>query len=396
MDSDMHSKVAEGEFDFRKFSQNLSEKKKSVLAILLSCMGIAVLVGWLLGTFVSVGYFQFGMSLPDFKKLQSSMAAPGRWDQFLITKKNVNQSDFTDLRFAFSDENAVQRLITPVYPLTKIELKELPESANKDATAGITAIKVSFKAETPIMAQSGVLLIGDFLRDTAILMNYRETVETKYADYLSTERKYENNVIEIKYQLRLMEIRKAGMQKILHDYPESTKSDSRQLVSISEGSTRFLSPITQLVAIESAIMEQTQILPKILRDQHANSLYLRYYEKILLLIDKSTSGDAFLRALAQVRESLMLNLNDEVEKTVDNNIALESESAQNFYFKKIRFIGQPTKPYRRSPSLAFSIIIGLLGGIFVGTFYILFIGKMKINPIAPFISPKSNINSVRR
>ena len=387
---------AELGFDFHKFLQKFIESKKVIAVILLAAVAGVATYGALFGAYNSVGYFQFGMSLPDYKRLQSAMAAPGKWEQFLQMKKNADQAELRNLQFSFGDERLLQSIIVPVYPFTKSELKDLPESANKDVTAGIAAIKVSFKAHTAELAQRGVYLIGDFLRDTAILMNYRDNVITKYSEYSSTQRKYENSVIDTKYQLAQLEIKRAGMQKILRDYPDSAKSDGRQLVSISEGSSRFLSPITQLVALESTIMEQTQNLPKILRDQHINSLYLRYYEKVLGLLDKSDSGETFLKQLPELRESLKLNLDDEVEKMVDNNIALENEGAQAFYFKKIRFVGVPTKPFTHSLGFAQSIFIGLIGGLALSILYVLLIDlrKKQTNPPLVFPRPKSRASGL--
>ena len=364
--------------DLKKWLLVASHSRRIIAAIFAFSISFSIIIGLLLSSYSSVGYYQFGMSIPDYKKLQSAVVAPGRWENFVKTRKNVDASEKSNIKNIFYDEKSMFINIAPIYPFTKLELKELPDSANKEATAGISAIKISYKSSTPELAQKGVILIGEYLRDTAILMNYRDSVVTKYTDYLSTQKKYENSVIEIKYQLTQMEIKKTSMQKILHDYPDSAKSDSRQLVSISEGRARYLSPVTQLVAIESSIADQTQSLPRIMRDQQINSLYLRYYEQLIGLLDSSTSGEIFLSNMQKIRLSLNLNLNDEVEKSVANNIDVENLNSQAFYLKKIRFIAEPTKSTRRSPSLLTSSFFGFLASVVFSCLY-LFITELSRN-----------------
>lgn len=378
MTTNISTEYTTPEIDIRKLLQTVLQSKRILAFVTITTMILTVLIGWSMGGYKSVGYFQFDMSIPDYKKLQSAIAAPGRWDDFLSARRKADVSELTNIKYALTDQKHISNLIAPIYPFTKAELKDLPESAKKNTTTtGISALKISFKANTQEEAQKAVLILGDFLRDTAILMNYKDNVPTTYTDYFSTQRKFENNVIETKYQLEQMQIRKADMQKILRDYPESGKSDSRQLVSISEGSARYLSPVTQLVAIETSMAEQTQSLPKIMRDQRINDIYLRYYKKVLGLLEKSSSGETFLRVLPTLRDTLNLNLEDDVEKSVYNSIALDNLNAQAQYFEKMRFIAEPTKSFLRSPSLSLMAIFGLLLGAFLGCGYILISDALK-------------------
>ncbi len=348
------------------------KSKRTVALVAIAAMAIALLTGWNASKFKSEGYFQLGMSFPEYKRLQASIAAPHRWANFAKTRSAAEVAPFAGITQILNDSKKLQNLIEPIYPVTKAELKQLPDAASKDDTANsISGLRISFQAADPGTAQHCVRVLGEFVRDTAILMDYRDSIHARHTEYLNRQKKYENSVIDAKYQLEQVEIKRDAMQKILHSYPESAKADNRQLVSIAEGGERYLSPVTQLVALESQIADINQSLPKIVRDQRINSIYLAYSDKVSSLADKSTSGDAFLKALPGIKDSLNLDLADAVEKSVYNAIAMNDINAHSRYFEKTRFIAEPILSKHRSPSLSLMAVLGLMLGALLGCAYVL-------------------------
>lgn len=345
--------------------------KFSIALFGISVMILACLGGWLLGTYKSEGYFQFRMSLSDFKRLQASISEPTRWSNFARTRSSSTLTGLEGISTLLDDKKQTQQLIQPIYPVTKAELKDLPEASNKDSTSDISGLTISVKGKTPELAQRGVLLMGDFLRDTAILMTYRDATRTQYTELLNKQKKLENATFDTKYKLDQAEIKRASMQAILREYPEAAKTENRQLVSISDGSERFLSPVTQLIAIETHIADMKQNLPKIVRDQHINGIWLSYYENMLALLDKSSSGEQFLKALPTVKDSLKLNLENDVDMGVYNSIVMANLDAHSNYFEKIRFIANPALPVQRSPGLLQSALLGLILGVALASVYFL-------------------------
>jgi hypothetical protein len=347
-------------------------KAKFTAAIFaISTMVIVCLIGWVLGTYKSEGYFQFNMSLPDFKRLQASIEDPMRWNNFAKTRQASAIAGLELTGAILGDRKQTQQLIQPIYPITKAELKDLPDAFNKDTASGISGLTLAFKGSTPELAQRGVLMLGDYLRDTAILMTYRDTLSIQHTDLLNKQKKLENSTFDAKYILEQTGIKRTSMQAILREYPKSGVAQDRQLVSIEEGGERYLSPVTQLVAIEAHIADLKQSLPKILRDQRINGIWLSYYEKALALLDKSSSGEEFLKALPAIKDTLKLNQEDDVEMGVYNSIAIENLDAQSRYFDKVRFIATPVLPLQRSPGMLQSALIGLIVGFLLSCIYIL-------------------------
>lgn len=334
-----------------------------VVIFAITTMSLACFGGWLNTTYKSEGYFQFNMPMPDFKRLQANIADPTRWENFSKTRSASELSGLEDVERMLADKKRMLKQVQPIYPVTKAELKELPDVANKDSTSSISGLTISYSANKPELAQRGVQLIGEFLRDTGILMTYKDSVRVRQLEFLNNKISLENAVLDVTYKLEESETKRISMQKIMHDYPEASKTESRQLVSISEGNQRYLSPVTQLIAIESQIADLKQNLPRIARDQRINGIWLSYYNKVLESLEKNTSGELFLKNLSTIRDNLNLNKDSDIDLLVYNSITIEDTTAKSRYFDKVRFIAAPELPQKPTQGLILSSLLGLIFGI---------------------------------
>ncbi|MGS0742260.1 hypothetical protein ACVBEF_10560 [Glaciimonas sp. GG7] len=346
------------------------QTKGLVLLVTMTITLAAIVVGWAISSYKSEGYFQMEMSFSDFKRLQTAVIAPSRWEDFAKTLTKTQLADLNQENFV--SRTHLESLIEPIYPVTRSELRDVPSAVPKNEDADISGLKISYKAATPLGAQHGVFILGDFLRDTTILLNYRDLVRKRFTQYQANAGKFDNETIAARYELNQLKIKKASMQTILREYPDSTRLENRQPITITDGNERFLSPVTQLVAIETQIAEKTQNLPRIIREQQMNTIYLRYYGAVQALLNKSTSGDQFLAALPAIKNQLNLNLEDEVERSVFNNITIDNMNARSLYVEKTSFIAQPIIPQRATPGMLKSGLLGLLLGLILGSGIALF------------------------
>jgi|GEM_PF-3115519 len=349
----------------------LQSKRFLAMAALIGFV-VALAGGWLIGRYKSEGYFRLTQTLPEFKQLQVALAAPGRWEEFAKTHDAAEIAPVANLEQLVANPASGKNLITPIYPITKADLKNLPDSTNTKMETPISGLKLSYAATDPKTARQGIRILGDFVRDTAILMRYKDLARTFHTEHLADQNKLENEIIELQYKLKQLQAKRGNMQKILHDYPEAAKENSRQVVSIAEGSERYLSPVTQLVALESEIADLNLKLAEIQRRQRISGLYLRYYDKLLTAVNQSTSGIAFLQALPTIREELAIDQSNEDDKSVHNSIVIDELHSKVLYFENTRFIAEPTVPDQRSPNITIVALMGLLLGLLAGCAYVLF------------------------
>lgn len=384
-------------FDLNEAFHAVLKAKLFIAIFTISTIVVTCLAGWFLGSYKSEGYFQLVLSQLQFKRIQAGIGDAARWNNFAKMRQSSTLVGLERIVPMLQDKRQALQLIKPIYSATKADLKELPDAANKSLGTDIFGLTIAFTASNPKLAQNGVLVLGDYLRDTAILMNYRDDLFAQKVDLVNKQKKLENHAIDTRYELVQAESKRTSMQTILREYPESTKTDSRQLVSISEGNERYLSPVTQLVAIEAKIADMRRSLPRIVRDQRINSLLLSYQEKILALLDTSSSGEAFLKALPSARDALKLNLEDDLEKTVYNNITIAILDAQSLYYNKMRFIGEPTLPEQRNPGMLRLALSSLIVGFFLACTYVSirhFLSKKEGRFLPPnFVKAAKQINT---
>ncbi|PUA18213.1 hypothetical protein [Glaciimonas sp. PCH181] len=370
-----------GTVDIQEIASVIWQSKRIILLIATIVTSLAVLFGWAISSYKSEGYFQMEMSFADFKRLQTAISAPARWQDFA---KTLNKEQLATIREEnFRSPRQLASLIEPIYPVTRSEMKDIPNTALKNEGADISGLKISYHAATPMLAQQGVLVLGDFLRDTVILLNYRDVVRKRYTDHRGFAQKFDNDAITARYDLEQLKIKKASMQSILREYPDSARLENRQPVTITDGNERFLSPVTQLVAIETDIADKGRDLPRIIRDQKINTINLRYYEQLQDFLNKSTSGNTFLASLPTIKKALNLNQEDEIDRSVYNNISIDDLKAHALYVEKTSFIASPLLPQKATPGLLKSGSLGLILGLIIGSGLALiryFVSKPKILP----------------
>ncbi|KAF3997321.1 hypothetical protein [Glaciimonas immobilis] len=374
-------------FDLKEFAQIVWQSKRLVLAVAALVTLAALLFGWAKSTYKSEGYFQMEMSFSDFRRLQAALAAPLRWQNFAKSLTSVQLS--TLQQDSFINRRTLEASIVPIYPVTRSEVKDVPNAAAKPDDPDITALKISYSAAAPLQAQEGVLVLGNFIRDTMILLDYRDLARRRYTERQELARNYDNEAIDVRYKLEQLKIKKASMQGILREYPDAIRMGDRQPVTITEGNERFLSPITQLVAIETELEEKGRDLPRILRDQQINAIYLRYYEQLQNALKQSTSGNAFLAVLPDLKSALKLNMDNEVERSVFNNISIDNLKAYSQYVEKMSFIAAPLIPAQSTPGILKPGLMGLVVGLILGCVLALFRYFINRTRIQQFVPPQA-------
>ena len=156
------------------------------------------------------------------------------------------------------------------------------------------------------------------------------------------------------------------LKKIVTRYPDAAGQASRQVVSISDETARYLPPVTQLMTTEVLASEAMEKIHKARREQQQNILLREYYDKAKTLVDNTKSGEDILRGLEPVKTEVFKdkNMEDDTVKEVFNQITIDNQTAISLYLEKSRFIAGPSLPenlsLRLSVTVLFSLFIGLM------------------------------------
>lgn len=363
----------------------------TLLVITLLTVIIGLTGRMLFSEYRSEGFFQFGGTIPmvkktsdkekekepspgiklaDYKRYAAAFKSNERFTDFMLEYKLEQNPSTSALRRSFSSREGISKWIEPVFPFTKLDAKELLEDS-KDGNNNVIGLRINYDDKNPKVAQNIVGLLGRYTMDTIVYIIYSDILRFKHIEITAKITTLDNEIIQ--NNERLAHFRRSGddLKKIVARYPDAASQASRQIVSVSDETARYLPPVTQLMTTEVQASEATEKIHKARREQQQNILLREYYDKAKILVDNTKSGEAILRGLEPVKVEVFKNKNmeDDTVKEVFNQITIDNQTAISQYLEKSRFIAGPSRPenlsLRLSVTILFSLFIGLILSLFV-------------------------------
>lgn len=385
--------VEDEDFNLTKFLGILWQSRKTIIIGTVAVSILGVCGDLYLGKYRSEGFLQFGGSIPEnkytrndkdskesspgitlsnYKRYISSINTSERFSEFVKDEKLENDPIATSLSRAFSSRNGISKVIEPIFPFTKLDAKDLMNGA-KDGDNNIIAVNIAYAAKTPEIAQKTVSLLGRYTIDTITYMNYMDILRFKKSEILAEITKLDNKIIENKEKIDLFQRKGVKLKQIVTRYPEAASQASRQVVSITEDTARYLAPINQLMTSEVEISEANEAIYKAKRDQKQLAIMAEYYDRAKVLAESTKSGEIILRGLDPIKKAVFLNkdMEDETIKEVYNKITVDISSSLSLYLEKTRFIAGPSLPGNRTTRLSSVLFVSLIAGLCLSIFFVL-------------------------
>ncbi|MET3134755.1 hypothetical protein AAKU55_005057 [Oxalobacteraceae bacterium GrIS 1.11] len=356
---------------------------------------LAMVFGWCatlyLSKYRSEGFLQFGGAIPivkekswkdkdvspgialaDYKRYAAAFNTSGRFSEFVQQNKLQGTAGIYSLERIFASRDGISKLLEPVYPFTKLDAKELMEQP-KDGGNNVIGLRIDYEGGSPENAQRIVGLLGRYAMDSIVYLIYSDTLRFKHSEITARIIKLDNDIIDNKEKLEECRRRGITLKQIVGRYPESLNQTSRQIVTVTEENSRFLSPATHLMSTEVEASNASEAIVKAKREQQQNFLFREYYDRAKGVLDASKSGEVILRALEPLKESVFKskNLNDELIKEVYNSITIDNENALSLYLEKSRFIAGPSLPETRTTGLTMALMTSFLVGLLVSSLLML-------------------------
>lgn len=336
--------------------------------ILIVTLSVAVfgLVGSLRSVqYKSEGYFQFGQDITwsDYKRYAVLYSTPERFADFVRDQKLESTAGIDNLSKTFATSDGLTKLVGPIYRFTKLDAKELMDQP-KDGGNNVIGLRINYASSSPESAQQMAGQLGSYVMDSIIYQTYSDEMQLKRGEIMTKTISLENVIITNKELLEKYHRKGKDLKQIVSRYPESSRQTSRQVISVTEDSARYLSPVTLLATTEIQASEANESIRKAKRDQRQNALWLEYYDHAKALLDETKSGMRFLSGLESVKESVFKgkNLEDDVIKEVYNTITMDNQNAIELYLKRSRFIAGPTLPANSTARPLFTLAVSLMLG----------------------------------
>ena len=346
------------EIDFASIIAVLWKRRKLIFfgtmgATLLS-IGISLLLP---RVYLSEGFYQLGgVPITMYKSIAPKFSDLNHFLLIASQNKLVNEEILKQIKANFQTAADVNKWIKPVYAYAKEDARDFTQMS-KDTFNSVIGANLSYEADSPEKASAYVRFFGNYIRDCLLYVNLYTYIINGYNKSIFEMNKNENDITGVQFRLLQNTNKMKDIQAILIDYPESAKIENRQLVSVQEGGSRFLSPITQLVGIQSDLADLRRSLADLERNKEKFAISAEYF---LLCNSELTKigerGESLFLLLKSIKAELFKNkdLSKDTVKEIFNNLSDDLQRFELDFFSNCRFVSGPSileQPIRPSKKL---------------------------------------------
>jgi hypothetical protein len=235
-----------------------------------------------------------------------------------------------------------------MYAFSKVDMRELAQMPTRESNS-VIGLDLSYEADSPQKAYSYVRFFGQYIRDCLLYVSLYEYIKDDYSKVISELSGNENNIIDTQFNVLQNTKKMLDIKAILTKYPASAKIENRQLVSVQEGGSRFLAPVTQLVGIESALADQRRTLAELEREKEKLIIRREYFSKCNEALNEiGRHGEKLFSQLKSIKADVFKkkDFSKGTVKEVFNDLNIALQTFDLAFFTNCRFISGPTIPAR--------------------------------------------------
>jgi LPS O-antigen subunit length determinant protein (WzzB/FepE family) len=287
-----------------------------------------------------------GVPITLYKSTSPWFYNPNQFQLIAGLDKSLDEESLKQIKEKFRTATDINRWVKPVYAHAKDDAREFVQMS-KDETNSVIAMNLAYEADSPEKANSYVRFFATYIRDCFLYVTLYNYVIDGYSKSVSEMNKNENDIIDTRFQLQQNANKLRDIRAILSNYPQSEKIENRQLVSVQEGGSRFLAPITQLVGIESALADLRRISAELERDKEILAIRAEYFSRCNDELAKiAKHGESLFLQLKSIKDEVFKDKDSSKDtvKEVFNNLTTDMQVFEVAFFKNCHFVSGPTIP----------------------------------------------------
>lgn len=403
----MHEEEILSDFDLKGLLLRCWElrRKVAVFAVFFSVACFALFF-WAGRQYSSEGFMRAPRKFAEYNAQKAAFWDRETLRRYLDQNKKLDDPNGRYLLGALS-ERFIQKHLQAVLPLSKDDLRYITDAKGVLESVGILGFSITFKSQSADDAQARVQMMGDYIKDTMLSEDLMDTIYTKESETKAKKQQIDNQIIQKRLALTQAAARLEAARSIAGKYPEASKMEARQLLSTGndKDSSRYLSPVVQLVGTETEIADLKSQLTLLERDAAQNALRNDFYERIEQRSRQVMTGGALLTEFTKIGEDVFKgkNLQDDQTREVYNQIMLVGEQMRTKHVTEARFVSGPTLPeYRSGPSGLVLSVLSLILGVSLACVLALLLDKVvdvrastKGNTFKEELGAEDNVRPVR-
>ena len=313
-----------------------------------------------------------GVPIPLYKSSSSQFSNPTRFQDYVSRNTSFADQEKQEISKKFTEAKDIQKWISPLYAFSKNDMRELAQ-VGKDQNNSVLGLNLAFEAKTPEQAARMVALFGEYVRDCLMYVTLFNYISGNAVDARTSLQENENALSAIRFALEQEQKKMVDIQAILRKYPDAANIENRQLVSIQEGGARFLSPVTQLVGIESTVADLRRKVDQLERDREKLTLRVEFFDLVQVALDQEgKQGEPLFQRFKAAETELFANkdLSRDTVREVFNNLNIDRQNFERTFYQSYRFVSDPTVPTQHIKPRKSKIV---LAAFFVSAFFFLFL-----------------------
>ena len=251
------------------------------------------------------------VTLPEFRKMTAAYSSVAALREFLTAAKKEGPAASRLLAQA-ETQSFWGSVASPILPFSRRDAKEFGEL--KDASSNsLVGLDLSADARTPDLATEMLGTMGAYYANALVRERIRGWVLKNSGEAPAKQKALRAEVIDAQMKIDAMGHRIQDLKAILARYPDSAKLDARQVVAITEGSDRFLSPLVQLVAAETSIAQLRETITRKERQARQFDLVERYFREADQKLQSTQLVSELIPALAALATKKFEGVDPEAE-----------------------------------------------------------------------------------
>lgn len=317
-------------------------------------------------------YDGIGLSIPLYKRSASQFSNPTRFLDYASRNTSFTDQEKQAMSKKFTEAKDIQKWISPLYAFSKEDSRQLAQ-VGKDQNNSVLGLNLAFEANTPDQAAKMVSFLGEYVRDCLMYVTLFNYISDNAIVARTSLQENENDLSAIRFELEQEQKKMADIQAVLRKYPNAANIENRQLVSIQEGGAHFLSPLTQLVGIESKVADLRREVDRLERDREKLLLLVEFFDLVnVSLNQEGKQGEPLFQRLKAAETELFAkkDLSRDTVREVFNNLNIDRQNFDRTFYTSYRFVSGPTVPTQHIKPRK-SVIV--LGAFFVSAFFFLFL-----------------------
>ncbi|AKM29084.1 hypothetical protein AB870_01510 [Pandoraea faecigallinarum] len=245
--------------------------------------------------FESKGFVALHRPIALYNSQRQAFYDTAQLRNYLTQKKKLDTPEgqylIKALSPAFINKNVVLTM-----PYGKDDLRYV---GDKDQSAlfssGLTMTMQSVNSGEDAAAR--MQLLAAFVVDQMLKQTLASELRARLMAARSQRQSLDNKLIDINQNLRELSSRLTQTREIAARYPESARLNDRQLLSTAGETGRFLSPLAQIIGLESDIATHKATRDRLIRLEKSNTIALSFYENLYKKLPGTPTGEQLLNGV---------------------------------------------------------------------------------------------------